>query len=234
MVRFNSLKVKLIRVITLTSNQYQTGLFTWAGIVLLCWHLSTSATTLLEMDIDTIAANAELVVEAEVVAIEIVMEGAGNIVSYVSFDILDVIKGDYSDPTLELRFLGGRLDGRVQEVSGSRLPRIGEHGIYFVESTSRRLINPLLGWTQGHFLVQQDNSGVMRVTTPEQIPVSDIQPLNRVPLLIRKPLSIIHDDYDTAAGVITRDEPGSLEQALEARDFKLRIQELLQMPTDNR
>ena len=41
---------------------------------------------------------------------------------------------------------------------------MGEQGIYFVEGMPpRRLINPLYGWHQGHYLIERDARGVEKV-----------------------------------------------------------------------
>jgi hypothetical protein len=47
------------------------------------------------------------------------------------------------------------------------MPAIGEHGIYLVESTGQAMLNPLIGWDQGHFLVAKDKAGTFRITTAD-------------------------------------------------------------------
>jgi hypothetical protein len=40
--------------------------------------------------------------------------------------------------------------------------------VYLVESTGQPLVNPLIGWDQGHFLVAKDpSSGMLKMTTAD-------------------------------------------------------------------
>ena len=134
-----------------------------------------SATTIRGMDIDKVAADAEFVFEGEVINTETRQDSNnGNISTYVTFQVNDVIKGDYSGDSLELKFMGGIFEGEIVQVSGMRIPELSEQGIYFVESLSRDLINPLIGWSQGHFLIVDDN-GTRRMSTTGNQPVLEVQ-----------------------------------------------------------
>ncbi|MCG8415453.1 MAG: hypothetical protein MI746_14645, partial [Pseudomonadales bacterium] len=74
------------------------------------WPLT--ATTILGMDIDEVAGSAELVFEGQVLEHNVQENAAGMVVTYVTFQVNDVIKGDYSDSFLELKFAGGELNGQ--------------------------------------------------------------------------------------------------------------------------
>jgi len=117
------------------------------------------------------------VFEGEVIAVEAQRSGSRGMVStYVTFRVIDTLKGDASAIDIELKFLGGTLNGEVLEVNGSRLPKLGERGVYFVESLSRDLINPLLGWSQGHYLITT-NGGVDSMTTVDAKPIIAVSPV---------------------------------------------------------
>ena len=79
--------------------------------------------------------------------------------------MLDVIKGSNQIDTLELKFAGGTLNGETVRINGLSIPQPGEQGIYFVESTSNKLINPLVGWSQGHFVIKESEGQRMVYTT---------------------------------------------------------------------
>jgi hypothetical protein len=81
---------------------------------------------------------------------------SGTIVTRVVLQITEVIKGADADSTIVLTFLGGTLGDLRQHIDGSNVPDLGEEGIYFLEDPSRFLINPIYGWTQGHFTVTED------------------------------------------------------------------------------
>ena len=115
-------------------------------VVLQLLPIAVNATTILGMDIDAVAQGAELVFEGQVIQHNTQENAAGMLVTYVTFEVRDVVKGSFSEQFLELKFTGGTLNGQVMEVSGLRMPALDEEGISFVDSIRRDLINPLIGW----------------------------------------------------------------------------------------
>ena len=101
------------------------------------------ATTILGMNIDEVAQGAEIIFEGKVVEHNVRENDMGMIVTYVTFRIEELIKGEYDEQLLELKFTGGRLDEQIMEVSGLRIPSPNEEGIYFVESVNRNLVRPV-------------------------------------------------------------------------------------------
>lgn len=143
-----------------------------AALLLGSWlALSASASTVVQMDFDEVVESAELVFEGEVLSVESRQTAPGRIHTFVRFRILDVVKGEYADDTLELRYLGGQVDGRLMRVTDMELPGAGESGLYFVESMQRPLIHPLVGWSQGHYRIETDERGQSRVYTADHRPV---------------------------------------------------------------
>ncbi len=130
-----------------------------------------NASTVLQVDIDTLVNDSELVFEGEVVFAHSEMNTNGNIYTYVDFLVLDILIGSAEiDRILTLRFTGGVV-GDMQLDVGVTFPAMGEHGIYFVESTTKKLANPLLGWSQGHFRISADG----QVTAGENQAVVSIE-----------------------------------------------------------
>ena len=200
--------------------------------ILLCvfvtYATGTNATTILGMDIDKVANDAELIFEGEVILHETRQNSnTGIIHTYVTFTVHDVVKGDFSADTIELKFAGGTFMGQIVEVRGLKIPKEGENGIYFVESTSRDLLNPLIGWSQGHFIIEQE-LGERRVRTIDRQTVTDIQSVSSIPSVIKKPQAIIEGDGDVAAGVLVDSSSLSIERALTVEEFKNRIFDLLE------
>jgi len=188
---------------------------------------SASATTILGMDIDKVAADAEFVFEGAVINSETRQDSNSGIIStYVTFQINDIIKGDYSGESVELKFMGGVFNGQIVQVSGMRIPEMAEQGIYFVESMSRDLINPLIGWSQGHFIIVDDN-GTRRISTAGNQPVLEVEAVSSIPSSIKKPLTVVEGNTDIAAGVMTETSPIMIERALTVEEFKSRITDLL-------
>ena len=188
---------------------------------------SASATTILGMDIDKVAADAEFVFEGSVINSETRQDSNSGIIStYVTFQINDIIKGVYTGDSVELKFMGGVFNGQIVQVSGMRIPEMAEQGIYFVESMSRDLINPLIGWSQGHFIIVDDN-GTRRISTAGKQPVLDVEAVSSIPSSIKKPLSLVEGNTDIAAGVMTETSPIMIQRALTVEEFKSRITDLL-------
>lgn len=188
---------------------------------------SSTATTILGMSIDEIANDAELVFQGQVIEHNVQENSSGIIVTYVTFQISDVIKGSYPSPTLELKFTGGELAGQKIEVSGLRIPRVDEKGIYFIESINRDLVNPLFGWSQGHFLIVSDDAE-QRVATLNLVPVTDLVPIGNIPPNVRRPRSLIDGDSAPASGVVTDAGPFQFQRALSVDEFKSRIRQMIE------
>lgn len=185
------------------------------------------ATTIRGMSIDAVTTQAELIFEGQVLAHSVQREtGSGIIHTYVTFSVAEVIKGDFSGDTLELRFTGGEHGDEIVEVSGLSIPPVGEEGVYFVESATRALLNPLLGWSQGHYVITEVN-GERQINTASREPVLELQPAADIPVSIRRPQPLIEGKSDTAGGVITDSNPLSIERPLTVEQFKSRIRGFL-------
>lgn len=187
------------------------------------------ATSLFSMSIDEVASEAELVFEGTVIDRQSRVEFATGIIhTYITFSVTDVIKGNYTGDQLELRFTGGEVNGEIVEVSGLTLPDASEQGIYFVESLDRDLVNPLLGWSQGHYLIV-DQDGELQVTTNDHRPITSVQARAEVPAALRRPQQIVDGKHAAATGVVTRDASAlSVQRPLTPAQFKTRIRELLE------
>lgn len=144
-----------------------------------------SASTIAPLDFSDLVTRAELVFEGTVLSVESVQQGPRQIVTQVYFDIEDIIKGDYAADELMLSFLGGQVGNRVLKISELQIPQPGEKGVYFVASVSQPMVNPLVGWAQGHFLVQQGGASEAVVLTSTGDPVVgvNVQP-QPMPLLL--------------------------------------------------
>lgn len=190
----------------------------WALILCL---LSVSpgvlATTVAQLSFDEVVAGAEFVFEGRVVSIEARETGPRSIHTFVELEVLDVLKGEYTDATIELSYLGGRVGNRQLEVSEMQLPEPGETGIYFVDSLQARQLHPLVGWSQGHYLIEQDSNGRSHVQSASH------QPIRAVSIAPFAAAQTLNDD-GVASGVqiqAIRDE----ESAMSAAGFKALVRD---------
>jgi hypothetical protein len=150
------------------------GLIAVPVLAMLVLITRVNATTIAQLDFTEVLETAELIFEGRVIHVEAQETGPRSIHTLVRFEILDVLKGDYSNQVLELRYLGGRVGTRELNVQAMQIPELGEHGFYFVESLQTPMVHPLVGWSQGHFLIETDAANQERVYTAEQEAVSDI------------------------------------------------------------
>ncbi|MBS27179.1 MAG: hypothetical protein CMQ26_08880 [Gammaproteobacteria bacterium] len=191
----------------------------------LLWLPIGYGTTIQKLDIDDVVMEAELVFEGEVLTHEVRVDSNSNLINtFVTFLVLDVIKGNNQIDTLELKFAGGTLNGETVRINGLSIPQPGEQGIYFVESTSNKLINPLVGWSQGHFVIKE-SEGQRMVYTNTLKPVVGIQSVSSIPLTIKRPNTIL--EGNTAATGILVDSEGQLRrQPLQVNQLKSEILEM--------
>ena len=163
-----------------------------------------------------VTKGSELIFRGRVLDNRGVREGTTAIFTRVTFQVLEIYKGPNVGNQIELDFMGGKMGTLELNVSDMRFPKVGENGVYFVESLKRKQVHPLYGWQQGHFLISRDSSGTERVRTVNNKPV----------------MSIVADGPSRAAqseiiarGVFTA-QSASLEEGMTVSEFKRRIQEI--------
>ncbi|WP_286817039.1 hypothetical protein [Desulfobacter sp. UBA2225] len=137
--------------------------------------LSTSyGASVLKITMDELLTGSEFVFEGRVLSVESKQTGPKRIHTFVTCEIKEIIKGEYPEPTITLRFLGGTVGNLTMAVSDIQIPRDGERGVYFVESLDRNQVHPLYGWSQGHFTVTADDTGTDRMMTAKNQPVTGL------------------------------------------------------------
>ena len=181
------------------------------------------ATTVLQVDMDFLLNEAMLIFEGEVVSSEAKWnDDKTSITTFTTFRVDEVIKGEIQYSTLTLEFSGGTVGETGLHVSAMVYPPVGENGIYFIENPGLRLVNPLVGWGQGHFRIQKDSNGRGRVFTEEGAPVLslDFTAMNGAGGINAGIPSTLPFSHGVARGVRTgtRDQP--MSSAMEKRQFK--------------
>ena len=137
--------------------------------------LPVHGATIVRIGTEELINKAEVIFEGVVTSKTVEMNTNGNIYTFVEFSVEEVLVGNLSiGETLILRFTGGTV-GDLRLDAGVRIPEADERGIYFVEQVSPGLINPLLGWEQGHFIV----TGNGFVIAGNNRAVQSVESLNR-------------------------------------------------------
>lgn len=154
------------------------GFRQWAIALLLlaCAPRALYATTVLHIDVDFLLTKAALIVEGEVISSEARWNAdKSRITTFITFRVNDTIKGEPGSSTISLEFAGGTVGDTTLQVSGMTYPTVGDKGIYFFEDPGQSLVNPLLGWGQGHFRIKSDSRGDERVLTESNAPVMALE-----------------------------------------------------------
>ena len=139
------------------------------GVLLALFLVSDSAiaTMIMKKSFTQIALDSELIFEGKILSKETRILPLNNKpFTYFTFEIIDVVKGNYSEGTIELGFLGGSMGDLVLEVSDMKMPEVGERGFYFVKTLDELYVHPLTGWHQGHYLVIEGEQGKIEVVVP--------------------------------------------------------------------
>lgn len=184
------------------------------GFIILLLSLPVQATTIAQLEFSELVESAELVFEGRVLSVDVEQTGPRSIHTIVRFEIIDLIKGEYPDGEVVLRYLGGRVGERELRVEGMQVPQEGEHGFYFVESVRETMVHPMVGWSQGHFLIRETSANTEAVHTASGEGVSDVHAVTRP--LDAAPAILGHDG--TARGVVIQQQQAPL---LSPEQFKI-------------
>ncbi len=177
--------------------------------------------SVVQMPFEKLVAEAEVAFEGRVVSVESAWSESGNaIVTHVTFSVADVIVGS-SHQTVQLTFLGGTVGDIRMGVSGLRVPAVGEEGVYFVESLSRRLVSPVLGWNQGQFRIAQ-RAGERIVLTSDGRPLAGFAEVDS---------STARLNEHVPSGVRMAEE---IAGAISVSAFKAHVQQLVRRAADDR
>lgn len=116
----------------------------------LLWATTLFATVIEWIGFEDLVAESELIFRGE--AVESAVSKQGDLIyTTVTFNITETLKGESTNTTVALRFVGGTVGDDTVTVEGQFIPAVGDKGVYFVVSTQQAQVNPLSGWQQGFF-----------------------------------------------------------------------------------
>ena len=145
-----------------------------AALTLCVYPAVPVSSSVLAVSLEQLSTASQLIFEGEVIDMTADFNAdQTSIHTYVTFRVVDVVKGTYTQPEITLRFLGGTVGEIGLNVSDSTLPELGEAGIYFVESLDRFQVNPFYGMDQGHFLILE-STGQRIMTTRNRRVITEL------------------------------------------------------------
>lgn len=129
------------------------------GLCCLLAPVSAQATTILQVPFEQVVTASTVIFEGQVISKEVRTLNSGQLMTFFTFQINELIKGDYKGTTIELGFLGGDDGDKNMQIQGLQMPKVSEKGIYFTEDPNELFINPLYGWHQGHYTIRKGVGG---------------------------------------------------------------------------
>lgn len=130
------------------------------------------ATSVVAPTFDQLVTRADCVFTGDVTGLRSEWTGEGetrHIVTFVTFNVVHVLKGDAATP-FTLRVFGGTVGTERMEVADAPVFRVGERQILFVHHNGRQFI-PLVGIMHGQYRVSDTD----RVTDHAGRPVARVE-----------------------------------------------------------
>lgn len=139
-----------------------------------------TATTVIPPSLDDLVGRAETIFQGTVSDVRSEWTGEGaqrHIVSYITFNVEDAIKGN-PGAKVTLNMMGGTVGAETMEVSDAPKFKVGDRDILFVENNGTQFI-PLVGIMHGRFQVKKDQTGHDVVLTNDGAPLTDVNQLGK-------------------------------------------------------
>ena len=135
----------------------RTTLFALIALLTLAWAAAAQATTVLRESFPDLVEKSEGIVVGTLLAKESRYGADRAIYTFWTLGDLQIVSGAYAEPQLELRVLGGEVDGDRLSVVGAPSFAIGDRVVLFLRGNGRYPV-PFVGWTQGVFRVGPDGA----------------------------------------------------------------------------
>jgi len=121
------------------------------------WVSPAGATMVLYESFPDLVEKSEGIVIGTVLAKESRYGADNAIYTFWTLGDLEIVSGVYTNPQLDLRILGGEVNGDQISVLGAPSFAIGERVLLFLRGNGRVPV-PLVGWTQGVYRVRPDGA----------------------------------------------------------------------------
>jgi len=98
-----------------------------------------------------------------------------EIYTYVTFNDIEIVAGEYQDSELTVRFSGGEIWDFKVLYAGVPQFNLGERNLLFLSGNFTEVC-PIVGWIQGNFRIMYDQSvGAQVIHTDDGKPIAGIQ-----------------------------------------------------------
>lgn len=146
------------------------------GVVVLLVAAAASATTLVRMDLDELAAKAAIVARVRCLENEARVDG-NEIWTFSRFEVIETLKGS-APREITVRLLGGRVGHLISTIDGVPRFRAGEELYLFLVQTRTGDFG-VAGWAQGTFRLRRYNVSGREEVTQDTGSVTIFDPATR-------------------------------------------------------
>ncbi|HIB55185.1 MAG TPA: hypothetical protein EYG58_07080 [Nitrospirales bacterium] len=126
------------------------------------WALSIDALVAIEKDFSQLVSEANLILVGTVIDLEGKRLSNGSITTHITFNDLNVVKGQIAYSTYTLEILGGTVGREHFDIPGAPTFTQDETYVLFIKGNSSSMF-PLVGAHQGQFQVRYDHVSKMDV-----------------------------------------------------------------------
>lgn len=165
-------------------------------LCLLTWQRTGQATTLIVPSDNDLISESRAIVLAKVIAIESSFDGRGNIFTYTTLRVQDVLKGPINDRRIVVKELGGAVGGILHKVDGAAQFSLGERVLLYLGT-----------WPDGVLRVDRMFLGKFSIV---------LEPATNRTV-------IVHYSAADQAQILTRPASGTLTEYMELSDYLARV-----------
>jgi hypothetical protein len=137
---------------------------------------SASASTVLKLDMQSLVANSEQIVEGEVVEVEAKVED-GKVYTYTTVVVKDALKGAEDGETVTIKQIGGRTANLATRVAGVPAFKSGERVVVFLEKIDADALPVVTGMSQGKFHIALGPDNITPYAVPYLGDLALIEPV---------------------------------------------------------
>lgn len=121
------------------------------------------ATIVRSMSLNQMAKEADVVVHARVATqTSSWNDTKSRIYTVTNLEVVDTLKGDKAKTTLQVRQIGGTVDGITQSIVGNANLKVGEEVVLFLDSDEKLPFHYVIGMAQGKYSIDR-SAGEPRV-----------------------------------------------------------------------
>ncbi len=147
------------------------------ALLMLALAASASASTVLKLDLQSLVANSDQIVDGEVVSVQSKVE-QGKVYTYTEIKVVDGLKGVATDKTVTIKHIGGRTDELSTWVPGVPHFQDGERVVVFLEKPKVDAQPVVTGMSQGKFQIALGPDNATKYVVPHLGDLALIEPLD--------------------------------------------------------